>query len=76
MPVCNGKLKHLRQEAGFSQNKLARAADLDRATISSAERGAEVTELTLHKIASALSKTLHREISLEDLSVKSGAAHD
>jgi DNA-binding XRE family transcriptional regulator len=62
MPQCNGELKKLRLEAGLSQNKLARAADLDRTTISSAERGEEVTDLTLSKLATALSRVLGKEI--------------
>jgi len=62
MPQCNGDLKRLRLEAGLSQNKLARAADLDRTTISSAERGGDVTDLTISKLATALSKALGTQV--------------
>jgi transcriptional regulator with XRE-family HTH domain len=67
MPQCNGDLRKLRLEAGLSQNKLARAADLDRATISSAERGGEVTDLTLSKLAAALSKALGTAVPASQL---------
>ena len=63
MPVCSGQLKKLRLEAGLSQNKLARAADLDRTTVSSAERGAEVTDLTVSKLSSALAERLRRPVT-------------
>jgi DNA-binding XRE family transcriptional regulator len=67
MPKCNGELRKLRLEAGLSQNKLARTADLDRTTISSAERGDEVTDLTLSKLATALSKALGTSIAASRL---------
>ena len=69
MPRCNGELKKLRLEAGLSQNKLASRSDLDRATISSAERGGEVTDLTLSKLASALSKALNIAVPASRLQV-------
>lgn len=64
---CNGKLKAYRMQAGLSQNKLARAADLERGTVSNAERGREVTDLTVAKIASALSTKLEKEVTLGEL---------
>ena len=65
---CNGKLKSYRMQAGLSQNKLAREADLERGTVSNAERGREVTDLTIAKLATALSAKLGKEITLEELS--------
>lgn len=67
MPACNQKLKTLRLEAKLSQNKLAQRADLDRGTVSAAERGGDVTEITVSKLAAALTKALRREIKLDDL---------
>lgn len=63
MPVCNGTVKQLRLEAGLSQNKFARAADLDRTTVSNAERGQDISDLTLSKIRTTLSKELGRDIT-------------
>lgn len=68
MPQCNAQLKSYRLQAGLSQNKLARKAELDRTTVSNAERGQEVSELTVSKLASALSAELGHEISLDQLS--------
>tara|TARA_B100000683_G_C12199637_1_gene436092 strand:+ start:251 stop:466 length:216 start_codon:yes stop_codon:yes gene_type:complete len=67
MPKCNGTLKRLRLDAKLSQNGLARKAELDRTTISNAERGAEVSELTLSKIISALRAELGKEVKEEQL---------
>jgi transcriptional regulator with XRE-family HTH domain len=50
----NGKIKSLRLQQGLSQNGLARKADLDRATVASAERGRNVSDLSMSKIATAL----------------------
>jgi DNA-binding XRE family transcriptional regulator len=47
--------------AKLSQNQLARKANIDRQTISNAERGLEVTELTLAKLLPALAAELGRE---------------
>jgi DNA-binding XRE family transcriptional regulator len=63
VPKCNGQIKKLRLEAQLSQNKLARLADLDRTTVSSAENGLEISEITLSKLVTALSKALGRTIS-------------
>lgn len=62
MPQCNGQLKTLRLQAKLSQNGLARKAELDRTTVSNAERGREVSELTVSKLASTLSDELSQEI--------------
>lgn len=62
MAKCNGQLKILRLQARLSQNGLARKADLDRTTVSNAERGLEVSELTLSKLTSALSAELGQTI--------------
>ena len=61
MPQCNGQLKTLRLQAKLSQNGLARKSELDRTTVSNAERGREVSELTVSKLASALSGELGQE---------------
>ena len=61
------KIKSLRLEAKLSLNQFARLADLDRATISKAEKGGIVSELTLHKIAAALSQELDRSLDANDL---------
>lgn len=63
MPNCNNSVKTLRLKAGLSQNGLSRLADLDRGTISKAENKIEVSELTVSKIASALSEKLGKEIT-------------
>lgn len=63
----NSKVKKLRLEAGLSQNHLARLSGLDRATVAKAERGDNVSELTLHKVASALSKALNKQLEPEEL---------
>ena len=67
MPQCNGHLKALRLEARLSQNALSRKADLDRSTISSAENGGEVSELTFEKLRGTLASELGRKIQDSDL---------
>lgn len=67
MPQCNGQLKTMRLQAKLSQNGLARKADLDRTTVSNAERGLEISELTVSKLAGALSVELKQEISADRL---------
>jgi DNA-binding XRE family transcriptional regulator len=62
-------IKNLRLEAKLSLNHLARLADLDRATVSKAEKGGVVSELTIHKMASALSQELGRPLSPDELIV-------
>ena len=69
MPQCNGQLKTMRLQAKLSQNGLARKAELDRTTVSNAERGREVSELTLAKLTSALSIELGQEIPHERISM-------
>ena len=61
------KIKSLRLEAKLSLNQFARLADLDRATVSKAEKGGAVSELTLHKIAAALGEELDRRLEARDL---------
>lgn len=60
-------IKTLRLEAKLSLNHLARLAELDRATVSKAEKGGVVSELTLHKMASALSQELGRTLNADEL---------
>lgn len=61
------RIKSLRLEAKLSVNQFARLADLDRATVSKAEKGCAVSELTLHKIAGALAGQLGRKLTADDL---------
>lgn len=51
----------------MSQNKFARVADLDRTTIASAEHGKDISELTVYKIANALSEVLGASVDPEHL---------
>ncbi len=64
------KIKRLRLESKLSLNQLARLADLDRATVSKAEKGGAVSELTLHKIAAALGQQLERSLDPDELESK------
>lgn len=61
------KIKSLRLEAKLSLNQFARLADLDRATVSKAEKGGVVSELTLYKIAAALGRQLDRRLDASEL---------
>lgn len=61
------RIKTLRLEARLSLNHLARLADLDRATVAKAERGGAISELTLHKMAGALSQKLDRPLNPDEL---------
>lgn len=62
------RLHSLRLEAGLSQNRLARFADLDRKTVSDVENGRNSPqEVTFAKLAKALSQALGREISAEEI---------
>jgi len=62
------KLLKLRLEAGLSQSKLARAADLDRKTVSDVENGRNTPQdVTFAKLAKALTKILDREITAEHI---------
>jgi transcriptional regulator with XRE-family HTH domain len=61
-------IKKLRLEAGVSQSQLARKADLDRGTVASAENGGSASELTLSKIAKALTHFLGTHVDVNQLS--------
>ena len=61
------KIKDLRLEAELSQNQLARLANLDRATVSAAENYKPVNELSMAKLARALSKALNRAVDISEL---------
>jgi transcriptional regulator with XRE-family HTH domain len=61
------RLKSLRLEAKLSVSQFARLADLDRATVSKAEKGGAVSELSLHKIAATLSEELKRPLKPEEI---------
>lgn len=61
------RIKSLRLEAKLSLNQLARLANLDRATVSKAEKGGTVSELTIHKIAAALARQLDRSLDADEL---------
>lgn len=65
--VCKERLRKLRIQAGLSQAKLARMADLDRTTVSNAENGKDVQELTVSKMLNALNEELKLEVSVEDV---------
>ena len=67
MKKCNKTVKTLRLRAGLSQNALARLSVSRSVTISNAERGLDVSDLTLSKIATALSNRLEQEIDAEQL---------
>lgn len=67
MRVESTRLKSLRLQAKLSQNKLAVKAELDRTTVSNAENGHNVSEITISKLIAALSKELGREISLNSI---------
>jgi transcriptional regulator with XRE-family HTH domain len=67
MQISGGKLKSLRLKAGLSQSKFARLADLDRGTVEKAESGRSVSELTVAKLARALSMSLESDITAEEL---------
>lgn len=67
MPSCSSHLKELRIKAGLSLNRLAREAGLDRATVSKAERGFEVQDVTLAKILNAIGRELGRDLEFRDV---------
>lgn len=67
MRIIGGKLKSLRLKAGLSQSKFARIADLDRGTVEKAESGKSVSELTVAKLAKALSVSLKEDVTAEEL---------
>ena len=70
MVQCIDNLKGLRLATGHSQNRFARVADLDRATISAAENGRDVTDLTVVKYAKALTDLSGRDVSPVDITRK------
>jgi transcriptional regulator with XRE-family HTH domain len=67
MPKCSDQLRVLRLKSGLSQNRLARDADLDRGTVSNAERGIEIQELSLARILQALSRRLGHEVRVDEV---------
>lgn len=67
--VCKERLRKLRMQAGLSQSKLARMADLDRTTVSNAENGKDVQELTISKILRVLNEELSLTVSVEEVIV-------
>jgi DNA-binding XRE family transcriptional regulator len=67
MPKCNGNLKKLRLKARRSQNQFARDCDIDRGTVSNAEGGKEIQELTLQKIVDTLSELLKRQVKIDEV---------
>lgn len=67
MPRATEQLRNLRLQAGLSQSKLARMADLDRTTLSKAENGKDVQIQTISKIISALSDALGRKVRPQDV---------
>lgn len=69
MPACTARLRDLRLEAGLSQSKLAQAADLDRTTVSHAEQGLDVSDLTVSKIVKALSVKLGRKVEADEIRI-------
>jgi len=52
---------------GWSKAKLAREADIDAGTLSDAIAGKKIYKATAAKIANAIAKELHQEITIEDL---------
>jgi transcriptional regulator with XRE-family HTH domain len=67
MTNCTPKLRDLRMQAGLSQNALSRLANLDRGTISSAENGKDVQELSIRKALGAIGTKLGREVSMDEV---------
>lgn len=70
--VAAGNVKRLRDQAGLSQDELARASDLHKNTINRFETGKQTIELdTLHDIADALNAVARSRgdagVSYEDL---------
>ena len=57
-------------QAGLSQSRLARMADLDRTTVSNAENGKDVQELTISKIIRILNEELDLAITVEEVIVE------
>ncbi|MEP4377976.1 MAG: helix-turn-helix transcriptional regulator [Alphaproteobacteria bacterium] len=68
LKTCNKLLKELRLEAKLSVNQMARKAEVDRATVSKAETGKRVQELSVVRLVAALSGELKRKVSIEEVS--------
>lgn len=64
--VYHGKLKHLRELAGLTQEDLAEEAGLHVSTVKRAENGT-VSKRSPEKLAEALSSSLNRPVSVKDL---------
>jgi predicted transcriptional regulator len=60
-------LTQLRLKAGLSVSGLARLANLDRATVVSAEAGGSCRAVTFSRIANALSSALGRTVEIEEI---------
>lgn len=67
MARASSNLRRLRLQSGLSQNRLSALAELDRSTISSAEAGREVSEVTIAKLKVALEKELGRDLTDSEL---------
>ena len=67
---CTTRLKSLRLEAGLSQNGLAREADLDRATVSKAENGKDVRELTVARMLNVINEKLNLTLKADDVTAQ------
>lgn len=65
--VCKDRVRKLRMQAGLSQAKLARMADLDRTTVSNVENGKNVEELSITKILKILNEELNLNVEVEDV---------
>ena len=63
--MTGAKIKSLRLEARLTIVELAKLAELDRSTVSSAEKGRNVSELSLAKIKSALEILLKRRLNAD-----------
>ncbi len=60
-------IEQYRMRLGWSKAKLAREADIDAGTLSDAIAGKKIYKATAAKIANAIAKELHQEITIEDL---------
>ena len=60
-------IAHLRGEAGLTQDDMAMRSGFGRRTISKIENGKPTTAPTLVAIASVLSRSLGRDVTLTDL---------
>jgi DNA transposition AAA+ family ATPase len=60
-------IEQYRMKLGWSKAKFAREADIDAGTLSDAIAGKKIYKATAAKIANAITKGLHQEITIEDL---------